>query len=77
MGDPAATTSSEFTGRLYGHHQWPFTFAIPPNVEISNSNGPKEVYRTPPSFSERLTSVHIQYQLIVRIRRGKFRIDSQ
>lgn len=77
MGDPAPHRGTTFSGRLIGDYQWPFSFSVPPNVEFNNASGNREMYRVPPSFSERLTRVHIQYQLIARIRRGRFRIDSQ
>lgn len=77
MGDPTSHSGSAYKGKLLGDYQWPFTFTIPPMVDLTSASGARETFRVPPSFSERLTRVHIQYQLIARIRRGKFRIDSQ
>jgi len=37
----------------------------------------EETWRVPPSFSERMTRVHIQYQIVAHIRRGRFRVDHQ
>ncbi|KAH8102043.1 hypothetical protein BXZ70DRAFT_999481 [Cristinia sonorae] len=77
MGDPGQRRGAPFNGKLLGRYRWPFTFKIPPYVEFAGSSGSNETFRVPPSFSERMTRVHIQYQLIAVIRRGKFRIDNQ
>ncbi|CAL1710189.1 unnamed protein product [Somion occarium] len=80
MGDPSPTaqsSSSKFSGKLRGDYSWPFSFTIPAHVTLANQSGTQETWRIPPSFSERLTRVHIQYQLICHLRRGKFRIDSK
>ncbi|KAL4243374.1 hypothetical protein ABKN59_010865 [Abortiporus biennis] len=69
--------TSTFNGKLRGIFRWPFSFTLPANVSIKTPQGRAESFRVPPSFSERMSRVHIQYQLIVQIRRGKFRIDSQ
>lgn len=82
MGDPSLTVPNpvKFRGKLLGSYQWPFTFTLPDTITLNGGDGPNReapAWRIPPSFSERLTRVHIQYQLTVFIRRGKLRIDSQ
>ncbi|TCD64993.1 hypothetical protein EIP91_003360 [Steccherinum ochraceum] len=74
-GHPHPQAGIVFNGKLSGQFQWPFNLAIPPTVDLVSASGMQETFRIPPSFSERLTRIHIQYQLIARFRRGKFRVD--
>lgn len=80
MGDPSQGSqpgSPKFSGKLRGEYAWPFTMKIPAHVTLPSPSGVQESWRVPPSFSERLARVHIQYQLICHFRRGKFRVDSK
>lgn len=78
--DPSSSpegSSSRPSAKLKGYFQWPFTLAVPATVILNNASGRPETWRTPPSFSERMTRVHIQYTVTVHVRRGKFRLDTQ
>ncbi|GBE83344.1 hypothetical protein SCP_0503920 [Sparassis crispa] len=75
--NPAASVPSlSAGGRLRGMHAWTFSLTMPPHVTLNLGGGSSKAYRLPPSFSERMARVHIQYRLNVRVRRGRFRVDS-
>ncbi|KAL6304660.1 hypothetical protein BKA93DRAFT_825556 [Sparassis latifolia] len=75
--NPAASVPSlSAGGKLRGMHAWTFSLTMPPHVTLNLGGGSSKAYRLPPSFSERMARVHIQYRLNVRVRRGRFRVDS-
>ena len=79
MGDPRSptTTSVKFKGKLFGSYHWPFSFTFPSTIIVRCSSGETTTWHIPPSFSERLTRGHIQYQLFAHIRRGRLHVDSR
>ncbi|EMD36827.1 hypothetical protein CERSUDRAFT_83847 [Gelatoporia subvermispora B] len=81
MGLPtptAGTTSSvKSNGRLRGSFSWQFSLALPTVVDMKWRSGSSEPCSLPPSFSERMARVHIQYQLLASVRRGLFHVDAK
>lgn len=71
------TTPSKSDSKLRGSHAWPFSLELPRLVNLRFAGGELKEYHLPPSFSERLARVHIQYQLVALVRRGKLRINSR
>jgi hypothetical protein len=62
--------------KLSGHCVWPLSIPIPRTVDLQNGTGAMRSYQLPETFLERYTNVSIQYDLTVRITRGKLRSDS-
>ncbi|KAI0074262.1 hypothetical protein K474DRAFT_1601787 [Panus rudis PR-1116 ss-1] len=80
MGDPSNPVTNapvKYTGKLRGNYRWPFSISIPAHVTTRSADGGSEAWRIPPSFSERMSRIHIQYQIVCQLRRGKFRVDSK
>ncbi|OCH94663.1 hypothetical protein OBBRIDRAFT_789140 [Obba rivulosa] len=81
MGLPAApageSNSAKPNGRLRGSCSWRFSLALPVTVDMKWRSGSSEPCSLPPSFSERMARVHIQYQLVASVRRGLFHVDAK
>lgn len=81
MGDPRNPSSSvetKYKEKLRGEYQW--TFSIPLPKEIVLPAGPKkdpQIFRLPETFIERHTRASVQYDLSLRLARGKLKIDDK
>ncbi|EKM58518.1 uncharacterized protein PHACADRAFT_252915 [Phanerochaete carnosa HHB-10118-sp] len=59
-----------------GKASWPFSLTLPPEVSASNKpKGKAELYRLPPTFTERASPVYVDYKLIATVRRGAFKVN--
>jgi hypothetical protein len=56
---------------LAGKHIWPFTFALPNQVEVK-SGAVTGKHTLPPTFTERASTTYVDYRLLVEIKRGGF-----
>ncbi|EJD06848.1 uncharacterized protein FOMMEDRAFT_17310 [Fomitiporia mediterranea MF3/22] len=64
--------------KLVGKYSWPFAIPLPSECTVTwGSKLPPVTLPLPPSFSEKGASQFINYEIIVRIRRGPLRIDSK
>ncbi|OBZ72078.1 hypothetical protein A0H81_08019 [Grifola frondosa] len=64
------------SGKLKGHYEWPFSLRLPKGVSIMSSIEPESSrtnFRLPPSFSDRLAGVKVEYTLKVRVNRSGLR----
>ncbi|KAI0255040.1 hypothetical protein BJV78DRAFT_1359029 [Lactifluus subvellereus] len=62
------------SGKLAGKHSHPFSFNLPNDVTVDESNWAM-VYPLPPKFHEK-GILYIDYKIIVTVRRGKFSLDN-
>lgn len=62
------------SGKLSGRHSYSFSFILPDDVTIDESNWAM-VYPIPPKFHEK-GIVYIDYKLKVTVRRGLFSVDN-
>ncbi|OCH94826.1 hypothetical protein OBBRIDRAFT_788829 [Obba rivulosa] len=63
-------------GKLQGQQEWPFSFRLPRGVSILSHLDPDSMrknFRLPPSLSDSASGVTVQYELTVRVRRGRLR----
>jgi len=76
--DPRVPSLSEGANstKLHGHCVWPLSIPIPKVVSIPTGDAP-QLFHLPETFLERHAGASIQYDLTVRISRGKLRSDSQ
>lgn len=71
------TLWSQSSGKLQGSYAWTFSISIPSTVTMAEGrNTPHRTYPVPPRFSERGSVAHIDYKLIVTIRRGMLAFNS-
>ncbi|KAK1236367.1 hypothetical protein PQX77_000400 [Marasmius sp. AFHP31] len=57
--------------KLYGKHDWGFTFTPPPQVTVGQAT-----FRLPPNFSDKtLSSSYIDYRLVATVKRGTFKTN--
>ena len=71
------TLWSQSSGKLQGSYAWTFSISIPSTVTMAEGrNTPHRTYPLPPRFSERGSVAHIDYKLIVTIRRGMLAFNS-
>jgi len=68
------TLKKQSSGKLSGKLSLPFTFVIPDDVTIDESNWAM-VYPLPPKFHEK-GFMYIDYKIVVTVRRGMFSVDS-
>ncbi|EIN10023.1 hypothetical protein PUNSTDRAFT_143372 [Punctularia strigosozonata HHB-11173 SS5] len=75
----SSSSAPVHSGKLLGKYAWPFSMTLPKSVTLRQKNDVEgKAYVLPPSFSERSgVRVTIQYELYVKIRRGKLRVDSK
>lgn len=71
LGDPNDTSSRRCDGRLQGSYTWPFAFPFPSRVSLGGSPST----RVPQTFRDRRCKAGIQYELVLRLSRGKLRTD--
>ncbi|KAF4571281.1 hypothetical protein EYR36_008610 [Pleurotus pulmonarius] len=62
--------------KLQGSSTWPFSVPLPKTVSIPSSSGGSKLCPLPETFMERGMMASIQYDLTLRIARGKLRADS-
>ncbi|KAG5220730.1 Pkinase-domain-containing protein [Salix suchowensis] len=62
--------------KLQGSSTWPFSVPLPKTVSIPTSSGGSKLCPLPETFMERGMMASIQYDLTLRIARGKLRADS-
>jgi hypothetical protein len=65
---------SQASGKLSGTHSHPFSFVVPDDVTIDESNWAM-VYPIPPKFQEN-GILYIDYKIVVTVRRGLFSMDN-
>ncbi|KAJ6520898.1 hypothetical protein DFH09DRAFT_1287349 [Mycena vulgaris] len=66
------------SGKLSGHHEWPFTLEMPETVSFAaTSHFRAGTFRLPQTFLERRFTTSIQYVLVVHINRTRFRANSR
>ncbi|KAJ7761954.1 hypothetical protein DFH07DRAFT_814637, partial [Mycena maculata] len=75
MGDPRNPDGNKWIEKLQGKYTWPFSIPLPPTVSLPGVGGRDEVFRLPPTFFERHTRAHVEYDIIVRFTRAKLRSD--
>ncbi|KAF7424449.1 hypothetical protein PC9H_009756 [Pleurotus ostreatus] len=76
--NPAGDIRQESSGKLLGTYSWPFHVDIPKQVTLPiGSYGSSQTYTLPQTFLERHTRAGIKYDVIVRISRGKLRVNSK
>jgi hypothetical protein len=78
--DPRVPSSSEGanSNKLHGLCVWPLSIPIPKVVGIPSSQGDApQIFQLPETFLERHSGASVQYDLTIRISRGKLRSDSQ
>jgi len=69
MGDPNDTRRCD--GRLQGSYTWPFAFPFPSSISSAGSTPT----RIPQTFRDKQCKAGIQYELALRLSRGKLRTD--
>jgi hypothetical protein len=72
---------SQPTGKLAGTHSWPFSLTPPRDVTVpvaATASHPAShaTYQLPPRFSERGSQAHVDYKVVVTVRRRRFSVDS-
>jgi len=68
------TLTKQSSGKLSGKLSLPFSFVLPDDVTIDESNWAM-VYPLPPKFHEK-GYMYIDYKIVVTVRRGMFSVDS-
>jgi hypothetical protein len=71
-GSPTPKPSS---GKLSGHHAWPFAIQLPTEVVIQRDGSPV-AFPLPPSCSPKGLSSYIDYKIQVVVRRPTLRVDN-
>ncbi|VDB85673.1 unnamed protein product [Peniophora sp. CBMAI 1063] len=71
------TLWAQTNGKISGTYSWTFSINIPREVVIpGNAQTPPRSYPLPPRFSERGSQAHIDYRIVVSVRRRRFSADS-
>ncbi|KIM40545.1 hypothetical protein M413DRAFT_445989 [Hebeloma cylindrosporum] len=67
----------KFTGKLKGEYIWPFSIDLPKEVMLPSGIGSNKVEAFPPpqTFNERKTLASINYEIYVRVARGRWKAD--
>ena len=71
-GGPTRKPSS---GKLSGHHSWPFALKLPSEIVIQKDGAPM-VFPLPPSCSPKGLPAYIDYKIQVIVRRPALRVDN-
>lgn len=71
----AGPTRKPFSGKLSGHHSWPFAIKLPSEI-VLQTDGPPIAFPLPPSCSPKGLSAYIDYKIQVIVRRSTLRIDN-
>lgn len=68
---------SRHAGKLKGHHEWAFSFVLPKGVsilsQIDKEGLERKKFRLPPSVSDDINGVYVQYYLEISVERSRFR----
>ncbi|TFK49960.1 hypothetical protein OE88DRAFT_1645739 [Heliocybe sulcata] len=72
--NPSAAQPSpgEYTAKLKGPYSWPFSIELPPEVYVRGV-----AYPLPPTFQDKDVQFTVQYDISVRLRRGRMQTDSK
>lgn len=71
------TLWAQENGKISGTYSWSFSINVPHEVDIpGNAQTPAKSYPLPPRFSERGSQAHIDYRIVVSVRRRRFSADS-
>lgn len=68
-------TRKSFSGKLSGHHSWPFAIKLPSEIVVHNDGAPM-VFPLPPSCSPKGLPAYIDYKIQVIVRRSTLRVDN-
>ncbi|KAI9509808.1 hypothetical protein F5148DRAFT_694274 [Russula earlei] len=68
------TLTRQPSGKLTGKFSLPFSFVLPDDVTVDESNWAM-VYPLPPKFQEK-GIIYIDYKIVVTVRRGLFAVDN-
>ncbi|KIJ54730.1 hypothetical protein M422DRAFT_240812 [Sphaerobolus stellatus SS14] len=74
-----STTGSDIrvSPKISGEFVWPFAIRLPDRVKINSAlNDEITEYALPPTFISGSSSIQLQYKLLVKFRRGRFRVDA-
>lgn len=73
---PESISTAPSDRKLQGDYLWPFTVSLPKEVVLPvASKNTQETFRLPQTFTERHASASIQYDINLRLVRGKLRPD--
>lgn len=75
-----SSNSPKHSGRLRGKYEWPFSFKLPKGVSIVSHvdiDATRKNFRLPPSLNDGICGVRVEYQLAVRVHRGRLRTGSK
>ena len=68
---------AQTNGKISGTYSWSFSINVPREVVIpGTAQTPEKSYPLPPRFSERGSQAHIDYRIVVSVRRRRFSADS-
>ncbi|KAG9123369.1 hypothetical protein FRC07_015027 [Ceratobasidium sp. 392] len=56
---------------------WAFELELPRDVHVKEFGASREIYELPPSFSVKTVPSFLEYRLIVEVKRGRFRLNSE
>ncbi|KAF9562006.1 hypothetical protein CPC08DRAFT_634774 [Agrocybe pediades] len=74
----SSSSSSKFDGKLHGDYTWPFSIPLPKDVTLPyGKNNELKTFPLPQTFNERLAKGSINYEVYLRISRGKFQPDDR
>lgn len=75
---PSPQQGQNTSNKLQGSCSFPFSIALPKAVGVpAHPGAAPQIFKLPETFLERHTRASIQYDLTLRISRGKLRADSQ
>ena len=71
MSLPDGSKVTKFTK---GKYSWPFSLTLPSEVELQDQKTMKK-FSLPTSFSERASTVYLDYKLTVTVKRGLLKVN--
>ncbi|KAJ3554715.1 hypothetical protein NM688_g2961 [Phlebia brevispora] len=67
---------SKSGGKAKGRQSWPFSISLPGEAAVAERPKARaDMYRLPPTFTERASPAYIDYKLVVTVRRGALRVN--
>lgn len=69
MDDSSSSCSGSRGERLKGRYEFPFTVELPREVKVKANGLLPRTYELPPSFSDRDSSAHVQYQITIKLKK--------
>lgn len=76
FGHVSSVPPARFSGRLLGQYTWPFSITLPKEVSVPCGKGKQpQMFALPQTFNERHAKGSINYEVSLRINRGKFQSD--